>query len=296
MSDFAFVKETPDGWIYEGLAIPYGGPADGQDLTGSHFTAKSDLCLDWFPAGGRPLLYRHGFDAALKASVVGREIGAVREDAQGRWYQIQIDRAKEYAAEIKQLADEGLLALSSGAVDHLARIAAKTGEIQVWPWVELSLVPNPANPEALVYQVKSTDAVEHLDIVETPVPAAVTEDAETEAPVEPPEEPAADEPAAEPATPAEDEPDTLTVASTDAVREGRRNSTADVAALQAAHDALATVLSLDCSSGAGKAAPPAPRLVVTTGTVAEKEVDLVALKAEMSAVATTRAKELLRIS
>jgi hypothetical protein len=168
-----FVEETDDAWIYEGLAIPYGGPVKGQDLTGSHFTKDSDLCLDWFPDGGRPLLYRHGFDATLKASPIGRETGAVREDDKGRWYRLQIDKAKEYAAEVRQLADDGMLSLSTGAVDHLASIAAKSGAIIRWPWVELSFVPNPANPEALLYQVKSIDAVEHLRIVGTATPPAV---------------------------------------------------------------------------------------------------------------------------
>ena len=177
MTDLVFVKETPEAWEYEGLAIPYGGPANGQDLTGSHFTAKSDLCLDWFPDGGRPLLYRHGFDPDVKAVPIGKEAGAVREDDRGRWYRIQIERAKQYASEVKQLADEGLLSLSSGAVDHLTKIAAKTGEIKMWPWVELSLVTSPANPEALLYKVKSLDAVEHISIVDTSVPEPVSEEA-----------------------------------------------------------------------------------------------------------------------
>jgi len=160
-----FVGETPDSWEFEGLAIPYGGPVGGMDLTGTFFSPTTDLCLDWFPDGGRPILYAHGFDPAIRAEVVGRQVGPVTEDERGRWVRLQIDKAKAYATEIRRLAEEGVLALSSGAVDHLTRIAARSGEVERWPWVELSLVPNPANPEALLHAVRSADAVAHLRIV-----------------------------------------------------------------------------------------------------------------------------------
>lgn len=165
MTDSAAVKfiEEDGEWFIEGLIMPVGGPLRGNDLTGSHFPSSKDwdYCADWFPNGGRPGLYRHGFDDQLKLSVVGREVKSWKDD-KGVWLRAQIDKAHEYAAEIKQLLDDGLLSLSSGAVDHLVKIAAKSGEIQVWPWVEWSLVPNPANPEALLYQVKSSDAFGHL--------------------------------------------------------------------------------------------------------------------------------------
>ncbi len=158
------VGETDDAWIIEGLILPIGGPINGQDLTGTHFTKDTDFALDWFPDGGRPGLYRHGFDPEVGISVVGRETKSW-SDERGRWLRAQIDKAHEYAAEIKQLLDEGLLSLSSGAVDHLVQIASKSGEIVRWPWVEWSLVPNPANPEAIVYQVKSTEAAAHLRVI-----------------------------------------------------------------------------------------------------------------------------------
>lgn len=168
------VGETDDAWLIEGLILPYGGPLYGQDLTGTHFTKSTDFCLDWFPDGGRPGLYAHGFDATVKTSVVGREVKSWLDD-KGRWIQAQIDKAHEYGAEIKELVDQGLLSLSSGAVDHLVQIATKSGEIKRWPWVEWSLVPNPANPEALVYPVKSVDAVAHLTAVGVEDPVTVVE-------------------------------------------------------------------------------------------------------------------------
>ena len=314
MSTIAFVKETPEAWIYEGLAIPYGGPMGGQDLTGSHFTKDSDLCLDWFPDGGRPVLYRHGFDPEVKAAPVGRETGAVREDDRGRWYQFQIEKAKAYATEVKQLADEGVLALSSGAVDHLVAIAAKSGEITRWPWVELSLVPNPASPEALFYQVKSIDAVDHLTIVGTPEPEAMKDSeaaydaqeatwsmttllgllgdesdeaqaAKLRVAIEAIQSFITAE-VAEIGTP-EDVQETLEERASWLSTDPAVRSKADT--IQGIHDAAAS-LGADCAMG--KSAPAAPRLVIT-GTPAAKAEDLTALTEAMKAVATERARSLL---
>jgi hypothetical protein len=326
-----FVEETDDAWIYEGLAIPYGGVTkDGQDLTGSHFTAKTDLCLDWFPDGGRPFLYRHGFDDSVKMSPVGRETGAVREDDKGRWYRFQIEKAKEYAAEVKQLLDDGVLALSSGAVDHLTKISAKSGEIKVWPWVELSGVPNPANPEALLYRVKSVDAVEHLTIVETAVPDAIAPEPtakaiQTFSDIIAAEEVGEQLPEALNTLtsavysalwacdadfnplPAEDKRAALQASldqfrdyvvglfdKVDTTREAPKAIRAlDTNGLRAIYDAIGSVLSSDATP-AEKDVPAAPRLVIT-GTAAVKEPDLDELTRTMTARATAKARDLLRV-
>lgn len=166
-----FVEGEGDGLI-EGLILPYGGPRpDGNDLAGSHFTKSTDFALDWFPSGGRPGLYRHGFDPDLGLSVIGREVKSWGDD-KGVWLRAQLDTSHEYWAEVKELIDQGRLFLSSGAVDHLVK-ATKDGQIKVWPWVEWSLVPNPAHPEAVAYPVKSVDAIEHLAQAEVEVPAAL---------------------------------------------------------------------------------------------------------------------------
>lgn len=278
MTAVKFVDEA--NWIIEGLILPFGGGLpDGNDLTGSHFTKSTDFCEEWFPDGGRPGLYAHGFDADLKTSVVGREIGSWKDD-KGRWLRAQIDKAHEYAAEIKELIDNGLLHLSSGAVDHLVAIKAKTGEIERWPFVEWSLVPNPANPEAVAYNVKSTDAIAHLAVVETAVPDAMKAEAVVVGEAGP-----------ELFTPAA----AGTIVPNDAIKEGRRHSTADFTSIQSIHDAACS-LGADCS-GAGKAAviPPAPLLAIKAGDEAAPEpvVDLEAVKQLVTAAAVAHAKELV---
>ena len=145
-----------------GLIVPYTGPIEGdKDLYGTRFSSNTDLALDWFPDGGRPGLYAHGFDEDLKTEVVGREIRSWEEPGRGRWLEAQLDKAHRYAEEIMELVDKGALALSSGAVDHLVKINRSTRDVERWPWVEWSLVPNPGNPEALIYHVRSADAVQH---------------------------------------------------------------------------------------------------------------------------------------
>jgi hypothetical protein len=174
-----FVEEGDD-WFVEGLILPFGGPLNGQDLTGTHFTKSTDFCLGWHPDGGRPGLYAHGFDPSLGLSVVGREVKHWKDD-KGIWLRAQIDKAHEYAGEIKQLVDDGLVSLSSGAIDHLVRVSSKSGEITTWPWVEWSIVPNPAHPGAVLYPVKSADAIEHLKEVGTDPVIEITDAVKSEA-------------------------------------------------------------------------------------------------------------------
>jgi hypothetical protein len=150
-----------DKGIIEGLIVPYFGPIDGdKDLFGTRFSKDTDLALDWFPDGGRPGLYSHGHDDDLEMEVVGREVRSY-ETPQGRWLEAQLDKAHRYSAEIMELVDKGALALSSGSIDHLVKINRSTRDVEKWPWVEWSLVPNPGNPEALIYSVRSADAISH---------------------------------------------------------------------------------------------------------------------------------------
>ncbi len=149
-----------DAGIITGLIVPFTGPLEGdKDLYGTRFSKDTDLALDWFPDGGRPGLYSHGHDEDLEMEVIGREIRSFSDD-KGRWLEAQIDKSHRYAEEILKLVDDGMLSLSSGSIDHLVKINGSTRDVERWPWVEWSLVPNPGNPEALIYSVRSTDAIE----------------------------------------------------------------------------------------------------------------------------------------
>ena len=135
-----------DDGIIEGLAIPYGGPMDGVDLTGTAFHADTDFALDWFPAG-RPVTYQHGLDSAIGLRVVGRQVDTWADDA-GRWARAQLDKSIQYWAQIRELVEQGKLFFSSGSMSHL--VEYDDAKIKTWPWVELALTPEPANPYAII--------------------------------------------------------------------------------------------------------------------------------------------------
>lgn len=163
MTSVKFVEGSDS--IIEGLGIPFGGPAylGGKDLHGETFGPDTDLALDWFPNEGRPFLYGHGLDPEIKATVVGRQISRTLTKA-GHWVQVQLDKRSRYMADIAALIEAEALSFSSGAMPHLVKTTDE-GRIKTWPWIELSGTPTPANPDAAVYAVKSTDAVEHLTAV-----------------------------------------------------------------------------------------------------------------------------------
>lgn len=169
MTAVSFVKGSTE--LIEGLAIPFGGPIAGKDLDGEFFTKNTDLCLDWFDE--RPLLYHHGMDGALQAAVIGR-VKSHETKSDGLWVQAQLDKNSKYRQVVAKLINASGVGFSSGAMQHLVETNAKTGEIERWPWVEESLTPTPANPDALqVYAVKSADLIDHLAAIETPIPAAL---------------------------------------------------------------------------------------------------------------------------
>lgn len=154
--------------IIEGLAVPF-----GLDLDGQQFSAKSDLCLDWFPNGGRPVLFHHGFDETIKMAPIGRELEAKTTDA-GLWIRAQLDKASKYYERIKPLIDAGALGWSSAAPDHKVKIAGD-GHIDRWPLVEHSLTPTPSKPNTVAYAMKSAQVLEALEAVKAEIPESLRE-------------------------------------------------------------------------------------------------------------------------
>jgi hypothetical protein len=147
-----------DGFVIEGYGVPFGGPIKGRDMHGQFFSKNTDFALDLIPDGQRPLLYQHGLDKSIDTMVIGRW-GVKRIDDGGVWVQAQLNARSEYINEIKELIDQDALGFSSGTMGHLVQVSGKTGEILKWALVELSLTPNPANPNAyIVKQQKSAKA------------------------------------------------------------------------------------------------------------------------------------------
>lgn len=145
----------------EGVGIPFGGPLNGKDLHGQFFSKNTDFVWDLVPDGQRPLMYQHGLDETLRTAVIGRW-AVKRIDDSGVWISAQLDKRSEYVEEIKELIDAGVLGLSSATMGHLVKVATKSGEILRWPVVELSLTPNPANPDAYVVKTAEQEAAEYV--------------------------------------------------------------------------------------------------------------------------------------
>jgi len=146
---------TNDPITIEGYGVPFGGPIKGKDMHGQYFSKNTDFALDLIPDGQRPLLYQHGLDKTLKTSVIGRW-SVKKIDDGGVWVSAQLNARSEYINEIKELLDQDALGFSSGTMGHLVQVSPKSGEILKWALVELSLTPNPANPNAYVVKQRKS--------------------------------------------------------------------------------------------------------------------------------------------
>lgn len=137
------------------LAIPFGGPMKGgRDLDGEFFSANTDIKADWF--GRRPVLFHHAQDATIKDETLGVEDDLEQED-DGWWATVWLDKANAYWERVNKLLAAGKMYGSSGALGHLVRKDHKSGEILVWPHIEQTLTPTPANPFARVVPTKALD-------------------------------------------------------------------------------------------------------------------------------------------
>jgi len=152
----AYVKKTPDGWALEVLGAPYGGHLSGKDADGDYFSERTNFMLE--VGDERPVLYYHGADDRGFPTRTPQVIGKARvsrRDSQGLWFDVVLDKAKEYSKRIYDAALEGLARASSGAVNYLVRRAGD-GELLTWPIGELTLIDKadkrrPANDLAVAY-------------------------------------------------------------------------------------------------------------------------------------------------
>lgn len=142
MKPFALKVADVQGDTLKILGVPFFGLLNGRDTDGEYFSAKTDLCLGWYPS--IPLLYHHGLDPELGRAQIGTvDLTTATKSDEGWWFQAQLDASAEYHAEIKRLIEKNVLYASSGAYPHL--VERKNGELLVWPMVEISTTPTPAN-------------------------------------------------------------------------------------------------------------------------------------------------------
>ena len=81
------------GGRLEILAIPYGGPIRGRDLSGEAFAKTTDLELEMFPGQtGRPVYYEHKHHDIVGRVIIGREVKNWEAEA-GRFIEAEMDRS-----------------------------------------------------------------------------------------------------------------------------------------------------------------------------------------------------------
>lgn len=153
----------------EGIGIPFGGPIAGKDIQGESFTKSTDFCIDWFEK--RPLLYDHALNGTIKTYKVGDVVAAESTD-DGIFVKAELNKRGRYYNIVRKLIDQQALGFSSGAVPYLVQTDANKN-ITRWPWFELSLTATPANPDAVVYAVKASDALDHFDAANIEIPAPI---------------------------------------------------------------------------------------------------------------------------
>jgi hypothetical protein len=140
------------------LAIPFGGPFKGRDLDGEFFTPNTDIKPDWFDR--RPLVWHHNQDKTMKADPVLGTADDLDMKSEGWWATLWLNRSHQYWSQVDELLRTGKVFGSSGSLPTFVRTDAKTGEILVWPYIEQTLTPTPANPYSVVVAAK---AVGHFD-------------------------------------------------------------------------------------------------------------------------------------
>jgi hypothetical protein len=92
--------------------------------------------------------------------VVGTSDDTEKAEDEGWWSTIWLDRSHRYWEQIDAMLRAGKVYGSSGSLPNFVRTDAKTGEILVWPFIEQTLTPTPANPYSRVVAAK---AIDHFD-------------------------------------------------------------------------------------------------------------------------------------
>jgi len=149
MSAVKFAIKAVGDFELDVLAIPF----NSVDSDGQWFDANTDIMPDVFNA---PLVaYQHGVSQGAKALQahpiqIGTTVpGSLEKKADGWHIRVVLNKALAIAKSIMDAAKQGMVAVSSGSISHLARLDVagklmpyekdKPGRITVWPFAELSL-------------------------------------------------------------------------------------------------------------------------------------------------------------
>lgn len=137
-------------WELDVLAIPF----HSRDSDGQWFDENTDIMHEAFTT---PLVvYQHGVAQGAKGLqerplVIGKTVsGSLEKRADGWHLRVILDKTKALAKNVMEAARKGMVAVSSGAISHLARLdngkgklmqyeKNRPGRIAVWSLAEISL-------------------------------------------------------------------------------------------------------------------------------------------------------------
>jgi hypothetical protein len=142
------VKAVGD-WELDVLAIPFGG----KDSDGQWFDEDTDIMPEAF---GTPLaVYQHGISQGAQSLqgnliIVGKtKAGSLEKKSDGWHIRVILNKTIDAAKRLLEAAKNGMIAVSSGSISHLARLDIggkrimyekdRPGRIAVWPFAEISL-------------------------------------------------------------------------------------------------------------------------------------------------------------
>ena len=141
----------------EGILVPFGSRVR-RDMYGEFFTPETDIKSEWYTE--RPLLYGHGRVSRWNdnGSPGSEAIGVIKEltmQELGWWAKAELKKGSRYFSYIRDMIQRGAMFFSSGAIPGMVEVS-KRGEIKMWPVIEGSLTPTPAEPRRTnVSMVKS---------------------------------------------------------------------------------------------------------------------------------------------
>ena len=154
------------------------GDSKATDLEGDYFTKATDYGFPLEEGKRVPLnvYYHHGMDSQVGKKSIGS--GYIKMDAEGLWYEAQLDMADEYGKMIAKLCKQGKMGFSSGAAAHMVERKSMGGasEIIRWPIAEASITPTPAEFRNSVKSLEEycgmgeMDDMEEEEMVMVPMP------------------------------------------------------------------------------------------------------------------------------
>ena len=147
------LSQTDTATVFRTVGVPFGGPEwlGGKDLHGEFFDNRTNLGKD---AAGIVAVdriyayYSHALNDAVGKDLIGYAKFYQETDA-GQIWDIEVQRAYRYHDMLLSMAQKDLLGASSQPVQTSVDIDFDSGWIKQWHPAEISLTPQPANPNAL---------------------------------------------------------------------------------------------------------------------------------------------------